>query len=325
MAGFSNESKPVSQVIALIEEYIYVIANAAGPIGVAVFLTFVPSWWQANTIGTGLGGALKFLLWNPVIGSVLFLGITLWGAIGQARDTKALKTERDRRGDKIDNLKEKIETLSSENKALDMKVRNEIENNYELAEELVQSFRRTAHLWTCQIFNELTLDVKHRISIYYLDGEKKNLVLLDRFAKNHEFNQPGRNYFPRNQGVIGQAWAKGEFFEKKIPIFNRKNTNYYQYLEETYGFSRDVSSRLRMKSCTIGGFAIEDAQGHHIGVIIFESESQNDFDDEKLRGIVKRENPRLVEFITDASLRDIRPLPSEVEEDEGVDHESQAA
>ncbi len=174
----------------------------------------------------------------------------------------------------------------------------------------MEAFKKIAHLWTCQIFNEMTFTVKHRISIYYLDGDKKNLVLLDRFAKNDEFNQQGRPFFPRDQGVIGKALAKGEFFEKTIPIFNKKNTNYYKYLESNYGFSRDISSRLRMKSCTIGGFAIEDAHGHHIGVIIFESQDQNDFDDNKLRDVVKRENAKLVGFITDASSRDIRPLPS---------------
>ncbi|MDH1624707.1 MULTISPECIES: hypothetical protein [Shewanella] len=69
-----------------------------------------------------------------------------------------------------------------------------------------------------------------------------------------------------------------------------------------------------MKSCTIGGFAIQDARGHHIGVIIFESQDQNDFDDSRLRDLVKRENHRLVEFISDASSRDMRPLPAQDDE-----------
>lgn len=316
MAGFSSNSRPISKVVGAIEDHGFVILNALGPLGVAVFLTFVVDWWNSNKLGTvssleGFFLALKFFVWNPISGSVLFLLLTLWGAVGQAKDLRALKATNDSRAEEISSLKLENEQLRSEGLHRENRLRTEVENNYLLAEELINSFKKIAHLWTCQIFNEMAFTVKHRISIYYLNGDKTNLVLLDRFAKNHEFNLPGRPFFARNQGVIGKALAEGEYFEKKIPIFNRKNTNYYQYLEDNYGFSRDISSRLRMKSCTIGGFAIEDAHGHHIGVIIFESQDQNDFDDSKLRELVKRENHRLVEFISDASSRDIRPLPSQ--------------
>lgn len=316
MAGFSSSSRPISKVVGVIEDHGFVILNAIGPLGVAVFLTFVVDWWNGNNLGAISSfkeflSALKFFIWNPISGSMFFLLLTLWGAIGQAKDLRSLNATNVSRAEEISNLKLDNEQLRREGLLRENRLRAEVENNYLLAEELISSFKKIAHLWTCQIFNEMAFTVKHRISIYYLDSDKKNLVLLDRFAKNHEFNQPGRPFFARNQGVIGKAWAEGECFEKRIPLFNRKNTNYYQYLEENYGFSRDISSRLRMKSCTIGGFAIEDAHGHHIGVIIFESQDQNDFDDSKLRELVKRENHRLVEFISDASSRDIRPLPAQ--------------
>lgn len=319
MAGFSSSSRPISKVVGAIEDHGFVILNALGPLGVAVFLTFVVDWWSGNSLGSVSSFkefllALKFFVWNPISGSIFFLLLTLWGAVGQAKDLRALKATNDSSAEEIASLKLENEKLRREVLDRENRLRTEIENNYVLAEELISSFKKIAHLWTCQIFNEMAFTVKHRISIYYLDADKKNLVLLDRFAKNHEFNQPGRPFFARNQGVIGKAWAEGEYFEKKIPIFNRKNTNYYQYLEDNYGFSRDISSRLRMKSCTIGGFAIEDAHGHHIGVIIFESQDQNDFDDSRLRDLVKRENHRLVEFISDASSRDMRPLPAQDDE-----------
>lgn len=315
MAGFNNNSRPISRAVGAIEDHLYVISNAIGPLGFAVFLTFVVGWWEGNSLGELSSlkewlSAVKFLIWNPIIGAVLFLCLTIWGTIGQAKDLRGLKATIDSQKAEIECLKTGNSRLIEENSNQENRLRTEVENNYQLAEELIIAFKKTAHLWTCQIFNEMAFTVKHRISIYYLGSDKRNLVLLDRFAKNHEFNQPGRPFFSRDQGVIGRAWAEGEYFEKRIPIFNRKNTNYYQYLENNYGFARDISSRLRMKSCTIGGFAIEDAHGHHIGVIIFESQDQNDFDDEKLRELVKRENPRLVEFITDASSRDMRPLPS---------------
>lgn len=319
MAGFSSNSRPISRVVGVIEDHGFVILNALGPLGVAVFLTFVVGWWEDNNLGSVSSFnefwlAIKFFLWNPIVGSILFLLLTLCGAVGQAKDLRALKVTNDSRTVEIESLKQENNKLRKEGLERENRLRTEIENNYLLAEELINSFKKIAHLWTCQIFNELKFNVKHRISIYYLDADKKNLVLLDRFAKNHEFNQSGRPFFERNQGVIGKAWAEGEYFEKKIPIFNRKNTNYYQYLEDNYGFSRDISSRLRMKSCTIGGFAIEDAHGHHIGVIIFESQDQNDFDDSRLRELVKRENHRLVEFISDASSRDMRRLPARDDE-----------
>ncbi|MBH0092287.1 hypothetical protein [Pseudoalteromonas sp. SCQQ13] len=316
MAGFSSSSRPISKVVGAIEDHGFVILNALGPLGVAVFLTFVADWWDGNNLGNVSHFkefllAFKFFVWNPITGAIFFLLLTLWGAVGQAKDLRALKAMNDSNSEEIADLKLENDKLRIEVSNRENRLRAEVENNYLLAEELISSFKRMAHLWTCQIFNEMTFTVKHRISIYYLDSEKKNLVILDRFAKNHEFNQPGRPFFSRNQGVIGKAWAEGEYFDKSIPIFNRKNTNYYQYLDDNYGFSRDISSRLRMKSCTIGGFAIEDAHGHYIGVVIFESQDQNDFDDSKLRELVKRENHRLVEFISDASSRDMRPLPAQ--------------
>lgn len=330
MAGFSSESRPLSKIVGTIEDHGYVISNAIGPLGVAVFLTFVVGWWEGNSLGetSTLKDWLEaawFCIWNPISGAILFLCLTILGAVGQAKDLKILKSKNNAQHEEIEMLKKEHNESLKEKSELERKLRTEVENNYQLAEELIISFKRIAHLWTCQIFNEMSFTVKHRISIYYLDGDKKNLVLLDRFAKNHDFNQPGRPFFSRNQGVIGKAWAEGEFFEKKIPIFNRKSTNYYKYLEDNYGLPRDISSRLRMKSCTIGGFAIEDAHGHHIGVIIFESQDQNDFDDVKLRELVKRENHRLVEFISDASSRDIRPLPVITSEKKGGEHEQKAA
>lgn len=315
MAGFSNNSRPISKIVGAIEDHGFVILNAIGPIGVAIFLTFVVDWWNENSLGdlSSLSGwlhAIKFFIWNPISGVIFFLILTICGAIGQAKDLRALKANIDSQSAEIASLGSQNHQLNIKQQDLENSLRSEVESNYQLAEELIIAFKKIAHLWTCQIFNELGFTVKHRISIYYLDSDKKNLVLLDRFAKNHELNLPGRPFFSRDQGVIGKAWAQGEYFEKQIPTFNKRNTNYYKYLEENYGFSRDISSRLRMKSCTIGGFAIENAHGHHIGVIIFESQDQNDFEDEKLKELVKRENHRLVEFILDASSRDIRPFPS---------------
>lgn len=316
MAGFSNNRGGLTKLASSLEDHLYVLSNAAGPLGVAVFLMWVSDWWIATTfaVPTDVKTAFELLwalIWNPLSGVIICIAITIYGAIGQAKDTKNLRTELEEKKSKLKTFELDIDKMVLNSRTLESNLRGEVESNYQLAEELVLAYKKVAHLWTCQIFTELTLDVKHRISIYYLDGDKKNLVLLERFAKNHEYNMAGRPFFPRDQGVIGHAWSNGSHFEKRIPIFNRKNTHYYQYLEDNYELSRDVSSRLRMKSRTIGGFAIEDAQGHHIGVIIFESLDQNDFDDEKLQDIVKRENARLVEFISDTSTRDIRKLPSD--------------
>ena len=322
MAGFSNENKPISKFVSKIEDNAFVLLNAVGPLGFAIFLTFVPDWWKANSAGT-LSSFIEvisyiwFLLWNPITGSIVFLGLTTIGAIGQARDSKSLKKSIEAKDKDLATASLDLQALADSKKGIENRLRTEVENNYQLAEELINSYKKMAHLWICQIFNELELDVKHRISIYYLDNNKENMVLLDRFAKNYEYNTQGRPHFKRTQGVMGKVWAEGEFFEVEIPEFTRKNTHYYKYLEQNYDFSRDVSSRLRMKSRTIGGFAIEDAQGHHIGVIIFESLDINGFEQNKLRETVKRENHRLVEFITDTAERDLRPMAELYSQQEG--------
>jgi len=230
LAGFSSSSRPISKVVGAIEDHGFVILNALGPLGVAVFLTFVVDWWSGNSLGSVSSFnefllALKFFVWNPISGLIFFLLLTLWGAVGQAKDLRALKATNDSSATEIASLKLENEKLRREVLDRENLLRTEIENNYVLAEELISSFKKIAHLWTCQIFNEMAFTVKHRISIYYLDADKKNLVLLDRFAKNHEFNQPGRPFFARNQGVIGKAWAEGEYFEKKFPYLTGKILN----------------------------------------------------------------------------------------------------
>jgi cell division protein FtsB len=312
LVGFSNDDKPISEFISKIEDHLYVLLNAIGPLGFAIFITFVPEWWRSNSmvaVSTLIEflHSILFLTWNPVVGSLVFLALTVIGAVGQAKDTKALKASNMQLEINITDKKENINQLEAINAKIDRQLGNEIENNYQLAEELIDSYKKLAHLWICQIFNELELGVMDRISIYYLDNTKENMILLDRFAKNYDFNSQGRPYFKRNQGVMGKVLSEGTYFENNIPEFSKKNTHYYKYLESKYDFSRDVSSRLRMKSRTIGGFAIEDAQGHHIGVIIFESLDIEGFIQNRLKEIVKRENHRLVEFITDTSERDLRP------------------
>lgn len=329
MAGFSNENKPLAKLVEMVEERLFVILSAVGPLGVAVSLNFFDKWWDESSFTLPVSSEqwpsfFSQVFFNPAVALLFFSFLTLYGVLGQAKDMKLLKQDNSRKKEVIDDLKKQKSDVVEDKDRIENNLREEIENNYQLAEELVNSFRNIAHLWTCQIFNELCLTVKHRISIYYLDSDNRKLVLLDRFAKNPEYNRPGRPFFSKSQGVIGKAWAQGEFFEKRIPLFNRKNTNYYQYLHDNYGFSRDVSSKLNMKSCTVGGFAIEDSRGHHIGVIIFESEDQNDFEEDRLREIVRRENYRLVEFITDAAVRDIRPLSMLGKEGGGSDEQEAA-
>ncbi|MDO6817145.1 hypothetical protein [Cobetia amphilecti] len=311
MAGFNDDDKPIANLVGYIEEYLYVILSAIGPIVFAIAINPAIEWWgnEDNFIYDDVVDYILKFGSSPVFVAVISVLLLLVGAIGQSRDSKLLKEDNQKHLNAIAKLEgEKISSANT-SRELEEKIRAEVEDNFTLKAELIEAYSKMAHIWICQIFNELDLNVKHRISIYYLDSERDKLVLLNRYAKNHDFNQQGRLFFSTTQGVLARVWREGAFFEKKIPAFDKANTKYYRYLDSNYGIKRDISSRLRMKSLTIGGYAIEDSHGHHIGAIIFESQDQDDFDEDYICKIVRRDNTRLVELIFDVLKREEMRAP----------------
>lgn len=318
MAGFNNESKSILRAVKFIDEHLYVLLNAIGPIGVAVFLTFVPDWWKSYSpqFPTSASMVISFFF-NPISGSIIFLALAVIGATGQARDIKKMQEENK-------DCKEKLKLATDKNATLETKLKDEIESNYTLHEELTNSFKEIAHLWTSQIFRELNFNHNHRISVYYLDARKENLVLLDRFTNNEELSRDGRSHFPKTEGVTGKALKHGICIEDGIPCSVKNEDAYCTYLKSNYNIPSTISRKFRMKSRSLRGFAIKDTNGHFIGVVIFESLEQGSLEINQLQTITARENGRLLDFISRASLRDDRSIHSPADE-KGEIHEQKAA
>ncbi|MCB1383371.1 MAG: hypothetical protein KDJ73_10680 [Notoacmeibacter sp.] len=133
-----------------------------------------------------------------------------------------------------------------------------------------------------EIYQELTMDVKSRLTIYKFDNEIKKFRLLGRYSDNAEFRERRRDVYPPDQGVIGKAWSSGECYVKALP---NPVTNWDKYADENlkfFGIPRDVLEKIRMKSTCFYAFTLRDDRSIPFAIILIESVKRDSIDRQKI-------------------------------------------
>ncbi|WP_316318658.1 hypothetical protein [Clavibacter michiganensis] len=119
-------------------------------------------------------------------------------------------------------------------------------------------------------------DANHRLSAYVHNGS--DFVMIARVSHNPELARPGRSIYPDNQGIIGEAWRKGHSEKRN---FKSRRELHNKQLVDSYNYTARQANALSMQSRSITGIRIDaDTQSnHHIGVIVFECENANGYDE----------------------------------------------
>jgi hypothetical protein len=111
-----------------------------------------------------------------------------------------------------------------------------------------------------------------RISVYRYNEDQgvEKFTLLGRHSKSPLHKKKVRLDYPRNMGILGTAWEKGECFEE----FPDPNTEWSNFVRKHQGFGYDEPSirKLRMKTRTYAAIRLQDSNSNAVGVVLFESE-----------------------------------------------------
>lgn len=122
------------------------------------------------------------------------------------------------------------------------------------ANAMVVDARSFYNLFLKEIFKELNLDAKHRISLYVKQGDK--YFIVGRFSLNADFNSTHRLYYDSGQGIIHDAWVQGqsEFDVYCNPVSNVK------------GYCDEVHSKYRIPVEVVNGFNMKSRGGRALAI-----------------------------------------------------------
>lgn len=134
------------------------------------------------------------------------------------------------------------------------------------------------------IFKNLDLDTYTRVSIYFEENNK--FSILGRYSRNPKYKEIHTRVFHINKGALSKAWEHGEYSSSECCSYADNKLGYQEYQLKEFNYSLEQTEKLTMKSREYVGIALSHID-EHIGVILFESESEAFVDDYK-NGIIEQ-------------------------------------
>ena len=191
-----------------------------------------------------------------------------------------------------------------------------------LRSEIYQIHQKLVETWLKGIFKQIGFDTYSRASVYYENLE--DFYLLARYSLNPKLAKKHKLKFGLDQGVISKAWQHGEHIERESPEYKNSSDAYIKYMIKNYGYSQEELSVIGMKSCRYFALSITEAD-ENIGVILFESENNEAFNDETLgniRNYCEDYQSHLCSFVKDGVLYDksvsIQKAPKSADNDADI-------
>lgn len=111
-----------------------------------------------------------------------------------------------------------------------------------------------------------------RVSAYSVEHDR--FVLLSRRSTNPTFERRGRQTYPLEKGVIGQAWER-QSARSNFDVETRDE--WEAELVSSGGFTADEARGLTMLSRSIVAVRVDTATDDKIGMLVLESESKDAF------------------------------------------------
>lgn len=184
---------------------------------------------------------------------------------------------------KISDYQNEIDTLKKENEQLTGKQNEIVENNTRTIQEKMR------HLAANK------LDFGHyrgesgnyernneRITLYYYDDEEGVFIPVARYSENPSYLTPGRYSYPKDQGVIGEAWKQGHSFKNHYTDPTKNIDRYYQQLGKEK-IKKEVAEKFTMKARLIFGYRLKDGERNKLtAIIVVESTIKDRYTEDQL-------------------------------------------
>lgn len=245
---------------------------------------------------------IAFALTSPHLG-IIFGGLFM--AVG-AGSNHLMQGELSAENEKLKSDKLKIEAELAEVPLLKQNISKYQEDGLQLKVENYKLHEKQVETWLKGICKHIDLDYESRVSIYYKDDEV--FKLLARNSPNPLLKQFSRKDYPLDLGIVSKAWQYGKYEDKDIP---EDDGAYMEYMQKKYHYSEEALYSIKMKSRTMLGLSIVDADDS-IGVVLFESKMKNAFDDDTVEAMeryCKDFQSYLAGFVRDCKVYEKRARP----------------
>lgn len=292
------------QFLAFIQRRNANFYTAAGGFLLSVGCAYVGSYVLATEFCkvTSAATFIAFALTNPHLG-IMFGGLFM--AIG-AGSNHLMQGKLNAENETLKSDKLKLEADLSELPLLKQNISKYQEDGLQLKLENYKLHEKQVETWLKGICKHINLDYESRVSIYYKDDDV--FKLLARNSSNPLLKQFSRKDYPLGLGIVSKAWQYGKYDDKDIP---ENDDAYMEYMQKKYNYSEEVLYSIKMKSRTMFGLSIVDAD-ESIGVILFESKIKNAFDEstiEAMEKYCKDFQSYLAGFVRDCKVYEKRARP----------------
>ena len=217
---------------------------------------------SGNIINYDLGCcnfSMQFIWITILVSAVLSYIIFYFGLKNTSDENQSLKLDLEEKNKKIKEISESKSELESEYESL--------RANYDLF------FDRMLTL----IATSLKLEVRDRISVYFIPKDEEIFVLKSRFSKNKALIKKSNKNYPFKEGFIYKAIEEGGIIEN----INADSKNIEDYVSEVINkcnITRERIIALNMKSQSYYIKTIDEDSTETIGLIVLESLDPNKFD-----------------------------------------------
>jgi len=293
--GFTGKAKVFQSAGVFVDKAFYSLLTSIGTVLLTIGGAFVSSYCHSEAINlvTGIPSAISYALSNPYFAFIAGVPALIFGGLGIYQDQSRLEADNTALKEDNKSVIELRESLNSSQEDCQI-LRSEI---YRVHQKLVET-------WLKGIFKQIEFDTYSRVSVYYENRE--DFYLLARYSLNPKLAKKHNLKFELDQGVISKAWQHGEHIEKESPEYKNDPSSYFNFMIERYSYSQDELSAINMKSCRYFALSITEA-GENIGVILFESENAEAFNDsavQQIRNYCDDYQSHLCSFVKDGILHD---------------------
>lgn len=240
---------------------VYKITNSLIPTiigGIGMGYTSIPSEIQQNIYRYVLPYTLRKIMleshpvtyWITAL-FIVSLTMTLFGAFG-SKFTTALIDKKHKE------IKSDLEILKNEMNVLEDNISNQKIDCYRFFSDYIYQYAIS-----------FRMGVDERVSLYKKDMEVFSCI--GRFSENETYKLKSNRVYPKQQGVIGECYNRGQIEDMDSPDPILYPSEWVSYHHQKFGLAESDLEQIGMKSRAYLAYRLKNAQNSTVAVLVFES------------------------------------------------------
>lgn len=188
---------------------------------------------------------------------------------------------------------------------MDKDLYDETEAHQETKESYYKSLKSSLKYILCQA--ETGFSENCRVSVYRIDENDHEVSRnIFRFASQHQYNSPGRDEIPIDQGIVGLSYATSSLreFKTEKPFGDAEYKSELDSALSENGIKMPPND-TRMPSRHVLAKPISDiTSGDQVGVVVYESTTSQCLKKDKIEDLLRQEDQNVSRFVKHLAVLD---------------------